>query len=83
MSCSLNKSIYDLKEVLLGVLCESGGAWHDVFLTSKLICCEQVDFSPNFDGSHDEPVVLPARLPNVLLNGASGIAVITSISTPI
>lgn len=34
-----------------------------------------VDFSPNFDGTMDEPVLLPARLPNILLNGGSGIAV--------
>ncbi|MEX3789271.1 DNA topoisomerase IV subunit A [Paraburkholderia sp. BR14374] len=34
-----------------------------------------VDFMPNYDGSFDEPKVLPARLPFVLLNGASGIAV--------
>jgi topoisomerase-4 subunit A len=34
-----------------------------------------VDFVPNYDGSTDEPQVLPARLPVVLLNGASGIAV--------
>ena len=34
-----------------------------------------VEWSPNFDGTLDEPVLLPARLPNVLLNGASGIAV--------
>ena len=34
-----------------------------------------VDWQPNFDGTLDEPVVLPARLPNVLLNGGSGIAV--------
>jgi topoisomerase-4 subunit A len=34
-----------------------------------------VDFQPNYDGSHDEPRLLPARLPFVLLNGASGIAV--------
>ncbi len=34
-----------------------------------------VDWAPNFDGTLDEPVVLPARLPIVLLNGASGIAV--------
>ena len=34
-----------------------------------------VDFQPNYDGSTDEPVRLPARLPFVLLNGASGIAV--------
>lgn len=34
-----------------------------------------VDYQPNFDGSMNEPVVLPARLPNILLNGTSGIAV--------
>lgn len=34
-----------------------------------------VDFQPNYDGSTEEPKVLPARLPIVLLNGASGIAV--------
>ena len=34
-----------------------------------------VEWAPNFDGTLDEPVLLPARLPNVLLNGAAGIAV--------
>jgi hypothetical protein len=34
-----------------------------------------VDFQPNYDGSTEEPCLLPARLPLVLLNGASGIAV--------
>ena len=34
-----------------------------------------VDWIPNFDGTLDEPKLLPARLPNILLNGASGIAV--------
>ena len=34
-----------------------------------------VDFIPNYDGSYEEPALLPARLPMVLLNGASGIAV--------
>jgi len=34
-----------------------------------------VDWVPNFDGTMDEPQVLPARVPNVLLNGGSGIAV--------
>jgi len=34
-----------------------------------------VDFVPNYDGSTQEPALLPARLPMVLLNGASGIAV--------
>lgn len=36
---------------------------------------DTVDFRDNFDGSYREPVVLPAILPNLLLNGASGIAV--------
>ncbi len=34
-----------------------------------------VDFTPNFDGTLEEPALLPARLPSVLLNGATGIAV--------
>jgi topoisomerase IV subunit A len=34
-----------------------------------------VEWRPNFDGTMDEPVMLPARVPNVLLNGGSGIAV--------
>ena len=34
-----------------------------------------VDWQPNFDGSIDEPVVLPAQVPNLLLNGTTGIAV--------
>ncbi|NMM49882.1 DNA gyrase subunit A [Marinigracilibium pacificum] len=36
---------------------------------------DTVDFAPNFDDSLKEPIVLPAKLPNLLLNGASGIAV--------
>ena len=36
---------------------------------------ETVDFAPNFDGSKQEPLVLPARFPNLLVNGGSGIAV--------
>jgi DNA gyrase subunit A len=43
---------------------------------------EVVDFAPNFDGSHIEPTVLPARLPILLLNGASGIAVGMATSIP-
>ncbi|DAC49333.1 MAG TPA: DNA gyrase subunit A, partial [Candidatus Thalassarchaeaceae archaeon] len=35
---------------------------------------DTVDFQPNFDGSEQEPQVLPARLPNLLLNGSDGIA---------
>lgn len=34
-----------------------------------------VDWQPNFDGSMDEPIILPSRLPNLLLNGTQGIAV--------
>jgi len=41
-----------------------------------------VDFTDNFDGSLQEPVVLPARLPNLLLNGSSGIAVGMATSIP-
>ncbi len=41
-----------------------------------------VDFRPNFDGEHKEPTVLPARLPNLLLNGASGIAVGMATNIP-
>jgi len=36
---------------------------------------ETVDFIPNFDQTREEPVVLPSRIPNLLVNGASGIAV--------
>ncbi len=36
---------------------------------------DTVDFQPNYDGSETEPVVLPARFPNLLVNGAGGIAV--------
>jgi len=41
-----------------------------------------VDWVPNFDGTLDEPSVLPARVPNVLLNGAAGIAVGMAIDIP-
>jgi topoisomerase-4 subunit A len=34
-----------------------------------------VDWAPNFDGTLEEPLLLPARIPNILLNGATGIAV--------
>ncbi len=43
---------------------------------------ETVDFSDNFDGSLQEPVVLPAAIPNMLVNGASGIAVGMSTNIP-
>jgi DNA gyrase subunit A len=43
---------------------------------------ETVDFQPNFDDSLNEPTVLPAALPNLLLNGASGIAVGMATNMP-
>ncbi|MFI5181341.1 MAG: DNA topoisomerase (ATP-hydrolyzing) subunit A [Thermoanaerobaculia bacterium] len=41
-----------------------------------------VDWRPNFDGVHSEPIVLPARFPNLLVNGATGIAVGMATSIP-
>ena len=41
-----------------------------------------VNFIPNYDGSHQEPTVLPAKLPNLLLNGTMGIAVGMATSIP-
>ncbi|MCA9938399.1 MAG: DNA gyrase subunit A [Anaerolineales bacterium] len=41
-----------------------------------------VDFGENFDGSEKEPLVLPARLPNLLINGSSGIAVGMATNVP-
>lgn len=46
------------------------------------IDCETVNFSPNFDGSLEEPTVLPVRLPMLLLNGVSGIAVGMATNIP-
>ncbi len=43
---------------------------------------ETVDFLPNFDGSEEEPTVLPARYPNLLVNGADGIAVGMATNIP-
>lgn len=37
--------------------------------------CETVDFAPNFDGSLNEPIVMPSKAPNLLVNGVTGIAV--------
>jgi len=48
----------------------------------KDIDMETVDFMPNFDGSLEEPVVLPARIPNLLINGSSGIAVGMATNMP-
>lgn len=43
---------------------------------------ETVDFQPNFDGSNEEPTVLPARFPNLLVNGSQGIAVGMATNIP-
>ncbi|HET6536641.1 MAG TPA: DNA gyrase subunit A [Sphingopyxis sp.] len=43
---------------------------------------DTVDFQPNYDGSRDEPQVLPARFPNLLVNGAGGIAVGMATNIP-
>ena len=41
-----------------------------------------IDFNPNFDGSEKEPVVLPAMIPNLLINGTTGIAVGMATNIP-
>jgi DNA gyrase subunit A len=46
------------------------------------IDADTVDFGPNYDESRQEPLVLPARLPNLLVNGASGIAVGMATNIP-
>ena len=43
---------------------------------------ETVDFGPNYDGSESEPLVMPARFPNLLVNGSSGIAVGMATNIP-
>ena len=43
---------------------------------------ETVDFGPNYDGSEKEPLILPARIPNLLVNGSSGIAVGMATNIP-
>ena len=43
---------------------------------------ETVDFGPNYDGAEQEPQVLPARIPNLLINGSSGIAVGMATNIP-
>ncbi|MEH1788137.1 DNA topoisomerase (ATP-hydrolyzing) subunit A [Nostoc sp.] len=53
----------------------SAGLLHDIEL-------ETVDFADNFDGSQQEPTVLPARIPQLLLNGSSGIAVGMATNIP-
>ena len=43
---------------------------------------DTVDFQPNYDGNENEPLVLPARFPNLLVNGSSGIAVGMATNIP-
>jgi DNA gyrase subunit A len=43
---------------------------------------ETVDFGPNYDGSEHEPLILPAKIPNLLINGSSGIAVGMATNIP-
>jgi DNA gyrase subunit A len=43
---------------------------------------ETVDFGPNYDGSEKEPLVLPSKIPNLLINGSSGIAVGMATNIP-
>ncbi|MFC3626118.1 DNA gyrase subunit A [Vogesella amnigena] len=43
---------------------------------------ETVDFGPNYDGSEHEPLILPSRIPNLLINGSSGIAVGMATNIP-
>ena len=43
---------------------------------------ETVDFAPNYDGKEQEPLVLPARVPNLLVNGSAGIAVGMATNIP-
>jgi DNA gyrase subunit A len=43
---------------------------------------ETVDFGPNYDGSESEPLILPAKFPNLLVNGSSGIAVGMATNIP-
>src|SRR2546421_10673864 len=43
---------------------------------------ETVDFGPNYDGSESEPLVLPSKFPNLLVNGSSGIAVGMATNIP-
>ncbi|PMU12716.1 DNA gyrase subunit A, partial [Pseudomonas sp. FW305-122] len=54
-------------------------------ITSEIIADiekETVDFVPNYDGSTKEPSVLPAKIPNLLINGSSGIAVGMATNIP-
>ena len=46
------------------------------------IDADTVDFGPNYDGSENEPLVLPSRYPNLLVNGSAGIAVGMATNIP-
>lgn len=54
----------------------------DKFITGKDIDMDAVDFMPNFDETEKEPKVLPARYPNLLVNGTTGIAVGMATNIP-
>ncbi len=54
----------------------------DKFITGKDIEMDGVDFMPNFDETEKEPTVLPARYPNLLVNGTTGIAVGMATNIP-
>jgi len=60
--------------------CRLTSLTHDALLRD--IDSETVDFGDNFDGSQQEPLVLPARIPQILLNGSSGIAVGMATNIP-
>ncbi|MBI4206109.1 MAG: DNA gyrase subunit A [Betaproteobacteria bacterium] len=54
-------------------------------ITSEMLAdieMETVDFAPNYDGKEKEPVTLPTRIPNLLINGSSGIAVGMATNIP-
>ena len=54
-------------------------------ITSEMLAdidMETVDFAPNYDGKEQEPVTLPTRIPNLLINGSSGIAVGMATNIP-
>ena len=50
--------------------------------TGRVTAIETVDLRPNYDGTTEEPVVLPARYPNLLVNGTQGIAVGMATNIP-
>src|SRR3546814_9085759 len=56
--------------------------WSSDVFSSDLLDKDTVDFTPNYDASETEPQVLPARFPNLLVNGAGGIAVGMATNIP-